>query len=97
MLRGVSVTQSFTLAERFVVVGAAAALAVEQLAADVGVIGAVGALLLQLVQAAAAAAVAQALPLRPGHVLHGLAPPERQLVGGASGGFSAGSDIPQSS
>ena len=63
------------------IVGAAAGLPVQQLAADVGVIGAVATLLLELVQAAAAAAIAQALPLRGGHVLHGLAAPEREIVG----------------
>src|SRR5947207_1553399 len=63
------------------VVLAAAGFAIEQPAADVGVVGAVGALLHQLVQAAAAAAVAQAFPFGLAHVLHGLALPEREVGG----------------
>jgi len=58
------------------VVTAAAAVAVEQAAADIGVVGPVGPLLFQLVEAATAAAVTKALPFRIGHLCQGFALPE---------------------
>ena len=61
------------------IVAAAAACAIEQLAADVGIHRRVGVLVDQLVQAAAAAAVAQAFPFGARHFRHRLAAPKRGL------------------
>ena len=66
--RGVSRTQSLDLLLAVFVVAAAAGLAVEQPAADIGIKGPVGLLFLELVQAAFAAAVAQAFPFRIRHL-----------------------------
>src|SRR5208282_6724885 len=65
--------------ESMFVIAAAAALAVEQPAADVGVEGTVRLLFLELIEAAFAAAVAQALPFRIRHFIQWLTPPERNF------------------
>jgi len=62
------------------VIAAAAALAIEQPAADVGEIGRRRVLVLELDEAAAAAAVAQAFPFRVGHLGERFAAPERRVI-----------------
>src|SRR5271169_518231 len=69
------------LFEPIPIVAAAAGLAVEEPAADIGVIGVgVVALLLELIEAASAAAVAEAFPFRISHFFQRLAPPEWDIV-----------------
>ena len=58
------------------IVGAAAGLAIEEPAGDVGIIDAGGVFVLELDQTAARAAVAQALPFGAGHFREGFGEPE---------------------
>ncbi len=67
------------------IVAAFAALAVEQLAADIGVHRRVGVLIDQLVETATAAAVTQTLPFGARHFRHRLAAPEGELWVGHRG------------
>jgi hypothetical protein len=62
------------------VVAAAARLAVEQFAADVGVMDLAAVFVLQLDEAAAGAAVAQRLPLRRRHLVERLDAPKRRIA-----------------